>query len=126
MPKVNKPQVQAFVARHVAKSATFYTDEAAVYVGADVAKHRSVSHKRKQYVNGDCHTNGIESFWALLDRGYVGTHHWYSHKHAWRYAQEFAGRVSVRTLSTVDKLRRLATGLIGLIGLKLEYWELAA
>ena len=123
MERVSKIEVKDFIARNVAKGATLYTDEAPVYVGSDVSQHRTVKHKRKQYVNGDCHTNGIESFWALLDSGYVGTHHWYSHKHAWRYAQEFAGRVSNRSLSTVEKLHRLA---IGLIGLKLEYWELAA
>ena len=84
-----------------------------MYVGANVSEHQAVKHKRKQCVRGSVHTNGIESFWALLDRGYVGVHHWYSHKHAWRYAQEFAGRVSNRSASTLGKLSGLASGLVG-------------
>ena len=35
---------------------------------------RRVNHK-VWYVNGDCHTNSIVSFWALLKRGIVGQYH---------------------------------------------------
>ncbi len=29
----------------------------------------------KEFVSGDCHTNRIESFWALFKRGYHGVYH---------------------------------------------------
>ena len=32
-----------------------------------------MKHSISEYVNGMAHTNGIESFWALLKRGYHGT-----------------------------------------------------
>ena len=41
------------------------------------------------------HTNGIESFWSMLKRGYQGTYHQMSEKHLNRYA-EFAGRHNLR------------------------------
>ncbi len=54
--------------------------------------HLTVRHSAGEYVNGKACTNGIESFWALLKRGYYGTHHWWSKKHLNRYVSEFAYR----------------------------------
>ena len=50
------------------------------------------------------HTNGIESFWAMLKRGYVGTYHRMSPKHLHRYVGEFSGRHNVRTADTIDQM----------------------
>lgn len=52
--------------------------------------------KRGEYVRDQAHTNGIESFWALLKRGYYGTYHKMSEKHLARYIGEFAGRPKAR------------------------------
>ena len=38
-----------------------------------------------QYVDGMAHTNGVESFWSMLKRGYHGTYHYMSPKHLWTY-----------------------------------------
>ena len=48
------------------------------------------------------HTNGIESFWAALKRGYHGTYHHMSVKHLGRYVGEFEGRHNDRPADTVD------------------------
>lgn len=29
-----------------------------------------------EYVRGQVHTNGMESFWSMLKRGFTGTYHW--------------------------------------------------
>ena len=54
--------------------------------------HEWVNHDAGEYVRDMVTTNGIESFWALLKRGYVGTFHWMSIKHLHRYCDEFSAR----------------------------------
>ena len=100
MPNVNKFDVQYWLHKHVSAGAKLFTDEAGVYVGADVAEHRSVNHSKKQYVSGETYTNGVESHWALLKRGYHGTYHWWSVKHMQRHVEEFSGRFNLRDLPT--------------------------
>ena len=53
--------------------------------------HDFVKHSAGEYFPGAVHTNGVESFWSLLKRGYVGVFHFVSHKHLARYVHEFAG-----------------------------------
>ena len=85
---------------NVAQGATLYTDGWVAYRGLSAMfKHTTVDHMAKEYVNGDCHTNGIESFWALFKRGYHGVYHQMSKKHLQRYVNEFAFRLNRRTQS---------------------------
>ena len=114
--------LQGFVADHAAQGATVYTDDAAAYKGMPF-EHESVRHSVGEYVNGMAHTNGIESFWALLKRGYHGTFHHMSEKHLGRYVQEFAGRNNIRDLDTIDQMAWLARGMVGK---RLQYRELVA
>ncbi|NDV20264.1 hypothetical protein GO013_12675 [Pseudodesulfovibrio sp. JC047] len=44
-------------------------------------EHFSVNHSAKVYVDGMAHTNGIESVWAVLKRGFYGIYHSFSVKH---------------------------------------------
>ena len=54
-----------------------YTDEAAAYKG--LPNHETVKHSVSEYVNGQAHTNGMESFWGMLK--WVGVDIWEgSHK----------------------------------------------
>ncbi len=72
-----------------------------------------MTHSAGEYVRGDCHTNGIESFWGMLKRGYNGTYHKMSPKHLDRYIQEFSGRHNVREQDTVDQMIDLVSGMTG-------------
>ena len=57
--------------------------------------HVKVNHSVGEYVNGMASTNGIESFWALLKRGYIGVYHHMSAKHLSRYVDEFSARFNL-------------------------------
>ena len=82
--------LQGFVGNHAADGATVYTDDHSGYRGLPF-DHETVKHSAGEYVDGQASTNGIESFWALLKRGYHGTYHHMSEKHLQRYVGEFSG-----------------------------------
>ena len=60
--------------------------------------HESVRHSVGEYVRGQAHVNGMESFWSMVRRGYDGVFHHISEEHLHRYINEFAGRHNVREL----------------------------
>ena len=92
--------LQGFVTGNTAEDAQVYTDEATAYQGLP-RPHDTVKHSVSEYVNGMAHTNGIESFWAVLKRGYHGTFHHLSAKHLQRYINEFATRHNLRPKDTI-------------------------
>ncbi len=102
--------LQSFVTANTESDAVVYTDEARAYQGLP-RQHETVNHSVSEYVNGMAHTNGIESFWALLKRGYHGTYHHMSEKHLDRYVTEFAGRHNIRERDTIDQMARVVTGM---------------
>ena len=86
-------------------------------------EHKTVKHSVGEYVNKAASTNGIESFWALLKRGYHGTFHHVSEKHLGRYVREFAGRHNIRDFDTIVQMNVLARGMVGK---RLTYRDLVA
>jgi len=97
-----------FIHDNVDNGAMVYTDDASAYDSLEFP-HESVKHSISEYVRDQAHTNGIESFWAMLKRGYHGTYHKMSRKHLHRYIREFAGRHNVRDLDTIEQMIRIAT-----------------
>ena len=118
----NKENLQGFIEESTDPSAEIYTDDHRAYLGMR-RQRKTVKHSVGQYVNGQAHTNGIESFWALFKRGYQGTYHKMSKKHLQRYVREFSGRHNIRDLDTIDQMARLARGMIGK---RLRYADLIA
>ena len=70
-------------------------------------------HSVGEYVRGEIHTNGIESFWYMLKRAHKGTFHRLSPKHLQRYVNEFAGRHNIRDRDTIDQMHSIVAGLVG-------------
>ena len=114
--------LQGFVASRAAKGATVYTDDHKGYQGMPF-DHQTVKHSISEYVRDQAHTNGIESFWALLKRGYNGTYHHMSEKHLQRYVNEFSGRHGVRARDTIDQMGDVV---VGMVGKRLRYTDLAS
>ncbi len=57
-----------------------------------ITNHESVKHSQGEYVRGKIHTSNIDSFWSLLKRGVMGTHHHMSKKYLPLYLSEFSFR----------------------------------
>jgi transposase-like protein len=74
-------------------------------------KHRTINHSSHVYVQGDIHTNTVESAFSLLKRGIMGTWHKISAKHLAAYLDEMTFRFNRRKSHTLflDTLRHMVT-----------------
>ncbi len=102
-------EIQGHVTATVEAGSVLCTDEHASYRGMPQYHHKVVVHSAKQFVDGMAHTNSIESVWAVLKRGFYGTHHHFSMKHLQRYVDEFTfrlndGNCKVQTLDRIDAM----------------------
>lgn len=118
-----RPELLRLVQKNVKEESTIYTDAYGSYrvLSKRGYRHLSVDHHKGQYVNGDVHTNSIESVWALMKRGIYGTYHQVSKKHLGRYVNEFCFRLSNGgTMSFIEAVCLRANGKA------LQYKELIA
>lgn len=113
-----------FIQANAPAGAAVVTDEFSAYrsLTSKGFIHHTVNHSAGEYVRHYCiHTNGIESFWALLKRGHYGIYHYMSPKHLHRYFNEFSFRHNTAREGTMSFIE--AT--IGrMIGKRLTYKEL--
>ena len=124
--KTDQRTLKKFVQENVETGAVVNTDEAKAYSNLKESyEHATVNHSVREFVNGQAHTNAIESFWNVLKKGYHGTFHHFSQKHSQRYLNEFAGRHNSRcgemALDTIDMMTELVAGMLGK---RLSYVEL--
>ena len=98
VPNVRKKTLQPIIKENVAAGSTVHTDELKSYSGLSKAgfEHETVNHGAGEYVDGDCHVNGIEGFWARLKLSIRGTHVHVSRKHLQNYVKEFEYRYNRR------------------------------
>lgn len=98
------PTLERFVRQHCAAGATIVTDTHGGYIGLSAAgyNHIRINHSAGEYVRDMAHTNGIESFWSLLKRGYIGIYHYMSAKHLHRYVKEFSFRHNTSHFGTMQ------------------------
>ena len=104
--------LQGFVHQNTNANTQVYTDEASAYEGLN-RPHEAVKHSVGEYVNGQAHTNGMESHWAMFSRGLMGVYHHVSPKRLDRYTTEFEGRHNNRPLDTADQMGAMVTGGVG-------------
>ena len=97
VPDTYAETLQNAVLDHVKPGSTVWSDEQPSYkpLPGYGYIHEWITHGSGEYVKDMVTTNGIESFWALLKRGYIGTFHYMSWKHLHRYVNEFTYRQNV-------------------------------
>ncbi len=104
-------RTNSIIVKNVQIGSKLYTDNTAGYKGLPY-EHETVVHTVGEFVRNQVHTNGIESFWALLKRGHYGIYHQMSFKHLHRYLTEFSGRHNLKG-DTMECLGRIASGMFG-------------
>lgn len=103
--------LHSFVERYRDEQTKLFTDESGAY--EHLRNHESVKHRAREYVRGQAHTNGIESFWSMVKRAYMGTYHYMSWQHLARYVTEFEARHNCRPFDTEIQLALLIRGAEG-------------
>ena len=122
VPNTTKETLQGFVTDHTGTGTQVFTDESTSYSGLP-RKHATVNHSALEFVRGEAHTNGMESFWATFKRAHKGVYHKFSKKHLGRYAYEFAGRHNIRDLDTIQQMGTIVGWMVGQ---RIRYVELIA
>lgn len=91
----------------VDKASTIMTDENWCYkaIGKEYdGGHKTVNHKKHQYVNGDIYTNTVEGYFSLVKRGVYGIWHNVSRKHLHRYLAATEFRYNHRHLEDGERV----------------------
>ena len=78
---------------------------------AVTGEHKRINHSSRVYVEGDVHTNTVESAFSLLKRGIIGSWHKISTKHLPAYLAEMEFRFNRRGNPNlfIDTLRHMVT-----------------
>jgi transposase-like protein len=76
--------------------AVLITDEYSGYIRVRSFMRHEVINHQVSYVDGEIHTNSIESFWGLLKRGIIGQYHKVTLRHLHQYIAEFCYRFNHR------------------------------
>jgi transposase-like protein len=110
----NRKTLHGFINQYAPNPKRIMTDEHPAYRGIGDADttHETVTHRDKEYVRGDVHTNSIEGAFGLFKRAIVGSFHQISVKHLDRYLDEFEFRYNNRKNPYLfrDTLIRLCDG----------------
>lgn len=107
IPDVSGPTLREAICFHVDPKSTIMTDEWRGYIGVGklfAGGHKTVTHRRKEYVRpGGVTTNTVESFFATMKRGLIGTFHHVGRQHLHRYCNEFSFRWNNRKVNDVER-----------------------
>jgi len=123
--KTDSFSIQTVIRSNVDQEAILCTDEHGAYKGLTEYDHQVVVHSVKKFVDGMAHTNGIESVWAILKRGFYGIYHSFSEKHLQRYVDEFSYRLNEGNCN-VPSIERLDALMRKTFDIRLTYKELIA
>lgn len=120
---VNSKTLRPILQEQINAASHLVTDTARMYpaIGGTFARHSMVNHTLNEYVRGDAYTNTVESYFAILKRGIIGTYHHVSAQHLKRYVGEFDFRYNERTALGVNDMGRFSRSISGIVGKRLTY-----
>ena len=104
VPDTKASTLKPIIKELVKNGSIIVTDEWTAY--QNLSKdydHIVINHKKREYVKGIHHINGIEGFWSVFKRGIYGIYHQVSPKHLHRYCDEFAFRYNTKNLNNTCK-----------------------
>ena len=122
VPGVNASTLRPILIAQLDADTRLMTDDAGQYrnIHRDF-RHEAVNHGIGEYVRGEAHTNTVESYFAILKRGIIGTYHHVSQQHLKRYLAEFDFRYNNRIALGVNDVARTVTAIKGASGKRLLY-----
>jgi hypothetical protein len=114
MPHVSQDAVEREVFHGVNRDRThMFTDSHTVYANiARMLPHDVIRHE-SEYVRGEIHTQNIESFWAVLKRGLIGTYHHVDAAYLHQYVAEYEFRHNTRQIKDAERFMALASQTAG-------------
>jgi transposase-like protein len=113
---VNAKTLRPIIVKNASRESYLMTDESLLYpaIGREFAGHGTVNHSADEYVRGAFwYTNSVESYFAILKRGMMGSFHNVSEAHLYRYLAEFDFRYNSRDLTDGERANALLTGAKG-------------
>ena len=98
IPNSQAVTVQGQIREYVLPTSLVYTDDWRGYASLrrHGFEHRTINHTARIYVQGDCHTQTIDGFFAMLKNAIRGVHHGVSEKWLQGYLNEYAWRYNHR------------------------------
>lgn len=113
---VNAKTLKGAIRTLVHKDSTIITDEWRSYtgIGKDFSGgHETVNHGEGEFSRGYVSINTVESYFALLKRGVMGSFHHVSKGHLHRYCDEFSFRWNYRKVSDGERTIAMIKGAKG-------------
>ncbi len=107
-----KKTLQKEIREHVLAGSALFTDALKSYEGINEFQHEVVDHA-VAYVRGEVHTNGMENFWSLVERGLNGTYTSVGPFHLFRYLDEQAFRFKNREMTDGDRFDIVLRQIVG-------------
>jgi transposase-like protein len=114
--RVDAATLKGAIRENVDRKAQIMTDEFRSYHGLGkefAGGHEVVRHSAGEYARGDAHTNTVESYFALLKRGVMGSFHHVSKQHLDRYCDEFSFRWDHRSITDSERAEIAINGAVG-------------
>lgn len=123
VPNAKLNTLSPIIHNSIEVGSNLYSDTAAAYTSHSFSAsfiHEMIDHAQA-YVQGRCHTNGMENYWSLFKRMIKGTYVSVDAPHLGRYVDEEMFRFNERGTNDAG---RFALVMPGVVGKRLTYKEL--